>query len=97
MFQKLSTEILLTELLDSQYIGIKPETMLHALEEFDIYISTQSACATGASSKAVMALTQDKDKANSSIRVSLSKLTTKDELDKFLLAFDQCYKKLLLK
>lgn len=92
-----SNEYSIPHILNLSIIGIKPETMLHALEEFEIYISTQSACATGASSKAVMALTGDKEKANSSIRISLSKLTTKEELDKFLSAFDKCYKKLLLK
>lgn len=92
-----SNEYSIPHILNLSVVGIKPETMLHALEEFDIYISTQSACATGASSKAVMALTNDKEKANSSIRISLSKLTTKDELDKFIIAFDECYKKLLLK
>lgn len=92
-----SNEYSIPHILNLSVIGIKPETMLHALEEFDIYISTQSACATGASSKAVMALTGDIEKANSSIRISLSKLTTKDELDKFLVAFDKCYNKLLLK
>lgn len=92
-----SNEYSIPHILNLSVIGIKPETMLHALEEFDIYISTQSACATGASSKAVMALTGDIEKANSSIRISLSKLTTKEELDKFLVSFDECYKKLLLK
>lgn len=84
-------------ILNLSVIGVKPETMLHALEEFEIYISTQSACATGASSKAVMALTNDLDRANSSIRISLSKMTTKDEIDKFLEAFDKCYNSLLLR
>lgn len=84
-------------ILNLSVIGIKPETLLHALEEFDIYISTQSACATGTSSKAVMALTGDLERANFSVRVSLSKITTKEEIDKFLEAFDRCYKNLLLK
>lgn len=92
-----SNEYSIPHILNLSVVGIKPETMLHALEEFEIYISTQSACATGASSKAVMALTNDKEKANSSIRISLSKLTTKEELDVFLNAFEKCYRKLLLK
>lgn len=92
-----SNEFSIPHILNISVIGIKPETMLHALEDFEIYISTQSACATGASSKAVMALTNDIEKANSSIRISLSKLTTKSELDEFLVAFDKCYKKLSFK
>ena len=92
-----SNEYSIPHILNLSIIGVKPETMLHALEEDDIYISTQSACSTGASSKAVMALTKDEKRANSSIRISLSRLTTKEELDKFLEAFDKCYNHLLLK
>lgn len=76
-------------------IGVKPETMLHALEENEIYISTQSACSTGETSKAVMVLTNDEKKASSSIRVSISRKTTEDEIEKFLKTFDKCYKKLV--
>lgn len=61
--------------------GIKPETMQHALEEYDIYVSTQTACSTGEYSKAVYAVTKDKEKASHSIRISLSYKTTKEEIN----------------
>lgn len=64
--------------------GIKPETMLHALEEDDIYISTQTACSTGNQSMAVYEVTKSEEYAKSSLRVSLSPLTTKEELDTFV-------------
>lgn len=64
--------------------GIKPETMLHALEQDNIYISTQTACSTGDYSKAIMAICSDKDRASRSMRISLSYLTTKDEIDIFV-------------
>ena len=67
--------------------NIKPETMQHALEEYDIYISTQTACSTGEYSKAVYAVTRDKEKSRHSIRVSLSYKTTKEEIDEFVRAF----------
>ncbi len=78
-------------ILNISIIGIKPETMLHALEEHDVYISTQSACSTGASSKAVLAVTNNEKRANSSIRISLSHLTTLEELETFMGVFDECY------
>ena len=82
-------------ILNISILGIKPETMLHALEQDDIYISTQSACsASNTVSKAVMSVTNDIKRAESSIRVSLSYLTTKEEIDTFLNSFDKCYKKL---
>lgn len=85
-------------ILNLSVIGVKPETMLHALEEYDIYISTQSACSSNnAKSKAVFALTNDEKRATSSIRISLSYLTTEVEIDSFLAAFDKCYNRLKLK
>ncbi len=83
--------------LNISVIGIKPETMLHALEMDDIYISTQSACSTGDKSKPVFALTNDEKRAVSSLRISISNNTTKEELDLFLKSFDKNYNKLMLK
>ncbi len=93
-----SNEYCIPHILNLSIIGVKPETMLHALEEYDIYISTQSACSSNSSkSKAVYAITNDDLKANSSIRISLSYLTTNSEIEEFFKAFDDCYKKLKLK
>ena len=64
--------------------NIKPETILHALEEKEIYISTKTACATNDSSDAVYAITKDEEKAKHSLRISLSYLTTKKELEIFI-------------
>ena len=64
--------------------NIKGEVMLHALEQDDIYVSTQTACATGDYSFGIYALTNDKNRARNSIRVSISHLTTKEEIDIFI-------------
>ena len=69
--------------------NIKPETMQHALEEYDIFISTQTACATGDYSKVVFAVTNNKEYASHSIRISLSYKTTYDEIDKFIEVFSK--------
>ncbi len=74
----------LPHMLNFSLRGIKSETMLHALEKDDIYISTQTACSVGDYSKAVYAITKDKDRSSSSMRVSLSYLTTKKEIDIFV-------------
>ena len=82
-------------ILNISVVGVKPETLLHALEEHEIYISTQSACSSSHSeSRAVYAVTGDESRATSSVRISLSKLTTKNELDEFLNIFDKCYARL---
>jgi len=64
--------------------GIKPETLLHALEEDEIYISTRTACSTDDYSLSVLELTNDMEKAKSSLRISLSYLTKENEIDFFL-------------
>ena len=74
--------------------NIKSEVMLHALEDKDIYLSTQTACSTGNYSKAVYALCHDKDRASSSMRISLSFKTTKDEIDIFVDEFSKCLERL---
>ena len=70
-------------------LNVKPETMLHALEEKDIYISTQSACSSSNPiSKAVLEVTKNELQARHSIRISLSHLTKKEEIDIFLKEFE---------
>jgi cysteine desulfurase len=90
-----SNDYCIPHILNLSVLGVKPETMQHALEEYDIYISTQTACSSkNQLSKGVLALTKDKDRASSSIRISLSYLTTNEEIEDFLIAFDKCYKEL---
>lgn len=91
-----SNEYSIPFMLNISVIGIKPETLLHALEQDDIYISTQSACSSNTTlSKAVLSLTNDKKRAESSVRISLSALTTKEEIDTFLKSFDKIYENLV--
>lgn len=77
--------------------NIKSEVMLHALEEKDIYVSTQTACSFGNYSLAVYEVVKDKERASSSMRISLSYMTTKDEIDMFIESFKSCLDKLNLK
>ena len=75
--------------------GVKPETLLHALEEDDIYISTKTACSSSdAISLSVYTLTKDEDRSKSSIRISLSHLTKINEIDYFLEKLEKNIKKL---
>ncbi len=81
-------------ILNISVLNSKPETFQHALEEYDIYISTQSACSTNNPiSKAVYEVTKNEESARHSIRISLSSLTTEEELQKFMEAFLNCYNK----
>lgn len=87
----------LPHILNISVLEIKPETFQHALEEYDIFISTQSACSSGGNSRAVYAFTSDEKKASSSLRISLSSFTTEEEIKKFIEAFSKCYQNLHLK
>ena len=75
--------------------GIKPETLVHALEEYNIFISTKSACSsTNTISDSVYALTKDRELSMESVRISLSYLNTIEEVKEFLRVFDIVYNKL---
>lgn len=90
-----SNDSCIPHILNISVLKVKPETMLHALEKYDIYISTQSACSSSSTkSRAVYALTHEDHIAEHSIRISLSYLTKKEELDYFLECFYKCYKEL---
>ena len=67
---------------------IKGETLVHALEEHQIYISSKSACAskTAQASRVLLALGLSEQVALNSVRISLSDATTKKELDAFITA-----------
>ena len=93
-----STDKSIVNTINISIKGIKPETFIHALEEYEIYVSTKSACSSAdAMSDSVYAVTKDKERAINTIRISLSYLTTEEEIDKFLEVFDKCYNHLLLK
>ena len=79
-----SPEDAIPNILNISIERIKPETILHALEEKDIYISTKTACSTSEESTSVFALTKSKEQASHSLRISLSYKTTKEELDTFI-------------
>ena len=73
--------------------GIKATDFKEKLEEYGVCVSIKSACTiTITPSRIVMAMTHDRKRALSSWRISLSHLTTDEEIDEFLKIFDKCYK-----
>jgi cysteine desulfurase len=59
-------------ILNMSVPGVKPETILHSLEDFGIYISTKSACSSRSSniSRVIDEITHDETLASSSFRLS---------------------------
>ena len=89
-----SNKYSIPHMLNISVMNVQPESMQHALEEFDVYISTQSACsANNPVSKSVFEITKNEEAAKHSVRISLSGFTTKEEIDLFLEAFDKCISK----
>lgn len=76
---------------------IKSETFVRAIEKDGIYISTTTACSSNEPSSILKHITLDKDINSTSIRISISHLTTKEEINKFIDSFHKVYKELLLK
>ena len=73
--------------------GVNSGDFAKMLENNEIYVSTKtSCCPSNTPSKMVYALTKDKNLASTSLRVSISHLTTEKEIDEFLKVFDKCIK-----
>lgn len=93
-----STDNSMPHTINFSLMNIKPETFIHALEEYEIYISTKSACSTtDTMSNAVYALTKNRDLSYQTLRISLSYLTEEKDIDIFLEVFDKCYNHLILR
>lgn len=59
---------------------VRSETMLHFLEELDVYVSSGSACAKGNPSYVLSAMGISKDRADSALRISFSKYSTAQDV-----------------
>ena len=92
-----STEKSIPYIINFSVLDIKPETFIHAMEEYDIYLGTKSACSSGDSSDSVYAIYKDNDISTHSIRISLSYKNTMEEVDTFIEIFDKVYNKLMFK
>ena len=75
--------------------NVKGTVFHRELDAKGVCISVKSACSSdGLPSRAVFAVSRDRRNALSSWRISLSHLTTEDEIKAFLQAFDVCYREL---
>ena len=93
-----SNELCVPHMVNFSLLEIKSETFLHALEKYEVYVSTTTACSSGSESVALASLSHgDKRVSTTSIRVSLSHLTTMSEIHEFLEVFDKVWNELLLK
>lgn len=93
-----SNELAIPHILNISVIGLKPETVLQDLSNKDIFISTKSACSSELTrSLALHAMGKEESISTTSIRVSLSHLTTEIEVETFIKEFKKTIQALNLK
>ena len=61
--------------------GIRSETALHFLEGFGIYVSSGSACSKGKASSVLTEMGLSSDRADSALRISMSRFTEKEDIE----------------
>ena len=69
-------------ILNISVLGYKSETLLHFLESRDIYVSSGSACAKGSTSYVLKELGLNDKYIDSMLRLSFSRYTEKQDIDK---------------
>ena len=89
------TKYSIPHILNISLMDIKPETFIHALEKHEVYVSSNTACSSGKISASVLNLYKDKQRALTTIRISLSYLTSKEEIENFMNIFNKVYIKLM--
>lgn len=77
--------------------GYRSETLLNFLSDSGFYVSSGSACAKGHKSHVLTAMKLSDRLIDSSLRISLSRFTTEQELDSFLTALDRAMKVIMKK
>ena len=93
-----SNDLCVPQIVNFSLLKIKSETFVHALEKYEVYVSTTTACSSLEESVVLKELSHgDKNISTTSIRVSLSHITTMEEVQEFLRIFDKVWNELLLK
>ena len=88
------TKYSIPHILNISVMDVMPEVLVHALAGHEIYVSSNTACSSGEVSNAVLAVYNDLNRAKHTIRISLSHITTTEEINKFLEVFRTEYEKL---
>lgn len=73
---------ILPYIINISVIGYRSETLLHFLEQQDIFVSSGSACAKGKGSYVLTEMRLSADLTDSALRISFSKNNTFEDIDK---------------
>ena len=83
-----SGEDALPYIINISAIGHPSQTMLNYLSDSGVYVSGGSACSKGHRSKVLTAMGLEPERIDSALRISLSRFTTRDEIDMLLCALE---------
>ena len=75
--------------------GVRGEVVVHAFEDYEIYISTTSACSSKAGKPAgtLIAMEVEKSLAQTAVRISLDLDNDMSQMEQFLTTFKIIYEK----
>lgn len=85
------TKYSIPQILNISVMDVMPEVLVHALEKYEIYVSTNTACSSGDISNSIIAIYNDINRAKHTIRISLSYVSTTEEVNKFIEVFKSVY------
>lgn len=90
-----SNETSVPHIFNFSLLKIKGTEFVEEMSKYGVYLSTTSACnSSNGYSKMIFEITNNNmNIASTSIRVSISHLTTKEDIEKFIEYFDKIYKK----
>lgn len=83
-----SGEDALPYIVNISAIGHPSQTMLNYLSDSGVYVSGGSACSKGHRSRVLTAMGLEPERIDSALRISLSRFTTREEIDMFLCALE---------
>lgn len=81
-------------ILNISLVGLKSEIVLHFLEQSEIYVSSGSACSRGKKSSVLSAFGLNDKRVDSAIRISFSKDSTMNEIDRLCEELERAVKTL---
>ncbi len=81
-------------IINISVLGYRSEILLHFLEADGIYVSSGSACSKGKASSVLTEMGIDKNRADSALRISLSRYNTKEDIDSLCTALQKAQERL---
>lgn len=81
-------------IINMSILGVPSQTSVNALSEMGIYVSAGSACKKGHRSEVLTAIGLDPKRIDSAIRISLSRYTTKQDMDDTAYAIEKIVKRI---